>query len=1073
MVEEIDRYGGIVEKYAGDAVLALFGTPIAHEDDAERAVLCALGMQAAIQPVADQARKRWGVEPDIRVGVNTGEVVSGTWNASGRQDVAVTGDAVNTAARIQAAAEPGEVLVGLETMRLTRRRIRYGEHRELVLKGKMGTIPGYPALGIREQFGERWETSEQATPLIGRDREMVQLLDAWVRVQGGEGQLVTLVGDAGVGKSRLISELLEKIGTSTVVRVIRARCLSYGQEISLWLIADLLRTLFGVREQEALDSVGIKIRAAVTGLLPSAGGATQAEAIDVLGEVLGLPAGGSTLAQAGAHVRRQALLRSLRLILRAVAERAPTIIVLEDTHWIDTASQEVLSEILSDVPGLRMLVLAAQRPGWIAPWSEWGWTERLTLRPLGDEEAAILAGAVLGGVRLSAELERYVADRAGGNPFFVEEMLRALREVGDLEERHGQMYLVSGAEERLPSTLTEVLLARLDRLEGEVRGVAQIASVIGRSFAVRLLAQVVGREQAALDMPLGALQRAEIAFPKRGTDLEYVFKHVSMREVAYNTLVQKRRQELHLATARAIAQLYPSDEYVEMIAYHYSRTEEHREAVEWLEPAGDRAAGIYANDAAIAHYQETMRRLELCGAGDLDRARLDEKLGGVLYTAGRYDDAIQALNRAIDVHRQAGDLEAAGRVTALVGRTHMRRGSAPDGLARIQPMLEMLAWAGPSYGLASLHVALARILFSVGKYREMIEAAKRGSDLARAIGDDRLLAESEERRATALSMTGRIEESRQVMETALPLAEAVGDLDTLSRGLNNLAEGHRKGGDLEAARRYNERALRVTERLGDPTFVSFQLMNMGELLFYLGDWKEARSMLERSNDALASVGQSYVAAYPPAALGRIALGEGNWDEALSALNRSLSMAEQFNERQALENLGTFLAELEIMQGHPASAVSRLEALVAWEDAELSLLQPNLAWAHLELGDVQTASDIAAEAVGRARHQKMELPLVEALRVQAMVLDHQGEVIEAERVLAEAIELARRLPYPYAEARLLYHDGMLRNRQGEVEGAQRSLRAALVIFRRLGARRHGEQAETALAALSAANEQPAV
>jgi len=361
--EQIERYGGVVEKYAGDAVLALFGAPIAHEDDAERAVLCALGMQAAIEPVAEQARRRWNVEPAIRVGVNTGDVVSGTWNASGRQDVAVTGDALNTAARIQAAAEPGEVLVGLETMRLTKRRIGYGERRDLVLKGKMGTVPGYPALGIREQFGERWETSEEATPLVGRDRELLELVDAWISAQGGNGQLVTVVGDAGVGKSRLITELLEKVGTSAAIRVLRGRCLSYGQEISLWLVADLLRGLFGIQEQDVVEEVRVKLSAGVAGLLKESDANTQAEAIDVLGEVLGMPPGDSVVRNAGAQIRWQALIRNLRLMLRALRERAPSIVVLEDLHWIDEASEQVLTEVLGDVPGLRLLVLAAQRPG--------------------------------------------------------------------------------------------------------------------------------------------------------------------------------------------------------------------------------------------------------------------------------------------------------------------------------------------------------------------------------------------------------------------------------------------------------------------------------------------------------------------------------------------------------------------------------------------------------------------------------------------------------------------------------------------------------------------------------------
>src|SRR5579859_1023529 len=318
MSKQVERYGGVVEKYAGDAVLALFGAPVAHEDDAERAVLCALGMQAAIEPVADEARRRWNAEPAIRVGVNTGDVVSGSWDASGRQDVAVTGDAIHTGARRQAVAGPGEVLASEETMRLTRRRIHYGQKRDLVLKGKLGTYSGYPALGLREEFGERWHEAPRVSPLVGRDREMVELFDAWVRAQGGEGQLITLVGDPGVGKSRLMTEFLEKMAASSSIRVLRARCLSYGQEISLWLIADLLRSLFGMREQEGLDSVQTQLESGVRWLLQASDLDTRTEALDVQGEVLGLPAGGSMVANAGPQIRRHALLRSLRLVLAAL-----------------------------------------------------------------------------------------------------------------------------------------------------------------------------------------------------------------------------------------------------------------------------------------------------------------------------------------------------------------------------------------------------------------------------------------------------------------------------------------------------------------------------------------------------------------------------------------------------------------------------------------------------------------------------------------------------------------------------------------------------------------------------------
>ena len=1074
MSAQIERYGGTVEKYAGDAVLALFGAPVAHEDDAERAVLCALGMQAAIEPVAEQARHRWQVEPAIRVGVNTGEVVSGTWNSLGRQDVAVTGDAVNTAARLQAAAEPGEVLVGTETMRLTRRRIRYGERRDLQLKGKAGTVPTYPALGLREQFGERWET-EAATPLIGRDREMVELLDVWVRAQAGEGQLVTVIGDVGVGKSRLINELLDKVTASAAIRALRGRCLSYGQEISLWLMADLLRSLFGIRERDTLEEVAARLRVVIPGLLRRVDEETRAEALDVLGEALGLAPGSSMVAHAGAQIRRQALIRSLRLVLGAISAVAPTMLVLEDLHWIDEASQDLLMEILPDVPGLRIMVLAAQRPGWSAPWSEWGWTERLTVRPLQADAAAVLAGAVLGGIRLSPELEQYVAERAGGNPFFVEEMLRALEETGALVEREGQMYLVPGAVERLPSTLTEVLLARLDRLEGQVRSVAQVASVIGRSFAVRLLAQVMERETVALEMPLTALQQAEVAFPKRGSDLEYIFKHVSMREVAYNTLVQKRRQELHVQTARAIAALYSSDEYVEMIAYHYSRTEEHQEAAQWLERAGDRAADVYAVETAIGHYREAMERQRRCApakrvsgfAEPLVLARLDEKLGGVLFAAGRYEEALEVLAAVVEIYRQARDLEAAGRATARMGTAHRHRGTPEEGIALVEPMIETLAGSGPSPALTSLHLALANLVFFTGRYREMLEAARRAGDLARAIGDERLLGEAEERRGVALIILGQPEEGRRAIDGALPLIEAGGDLPVLWRALNNVGEACKVSGDIGGARRYTEQSVEIAERIGNPDQTAFALANLGNILTIQGDWHGAREALERALALARSGGLSASVASALGYLGQLSLWEGDRERASHYLREALAVAEETHDRQAQEGVHALWAGLDVLEGRPDQAVVRLEPLVSREDANLGLLLPILARAQLESGDSTTAAETAVRCVERTREQA--LYLIDALRVQGMVLMRQGQNERAAVILTEGLTLARSAPYPYAEAHMLVELGTARPAGYPLGGSQAvadraELEQALAIFRRLGAKKDIERTKQALAHL---------
>jgi adenylate cyclase len=1068
----VSRYGGMVEKYAGDAILAVFGMPAAHEDDAERAVLCALAMQQAIGPVAEDVLLRHGVGLAIRVGVNTGEAVSGAWDISvGHKQADVTGDAINTAARIEAAADPGGVLVGAETVRLTRRRINYGEERLLTLKGKSRQVRGYPALGVTEQIGERWETVRQVTPLIGRERELAQLLEAWNRVTGGEGQLLTVIGDPGVGKSRLLSEGIEQIKEQAAdARLLRGRCLSYGQSVSFWLITDLVRGLVGVSEADGPDRGLEAMGSTMADLLKDCDEEDQRETIDVLGEVLGLPAGGSMVAQAGPQVRRAALIRSLRRVLGALTVRSSVVLVLEDLHWIDEASQEVIADALVGVPGLRVLVLAAQRQGWQSPWSQWSWSERITLRPLGESDAALLAGAVLGGqaegdtvtAPLAPDLLAYLGDRAGGNPFFVEELVRALQEAGGLEQRDGGVSLKKGAAEKLPSTLTEVILARLDRLEAQVKGVAQVGSVIGRSFAVRLLAQVMEQNQAALELPLTALQQAELAFPtRRGImltpELEYVFKHVTVQEVAYGMLVQKRRRQLHLQTARAIALLYPSDDYIEMIAYHYGRADAGAEGLVWLEKAGDRAASIYANEAAMSHYQNARKGLKQAGGDKLGLARLDEKLGAVLITAGRYDEAIPILERAIETYRQERDMEGAGRQTAVLGTTHFFRGTPEEGIALVEPTIELLARSGRSSALASLHIAVSQLYFLVGRYREMLTAAERGGEIARSWGDERLLGEAEERRGVALGMLGREEEGYAVLEGALPLVEAGGDLVTLSYNLGNLGASAWHLGRIEQSRRYGEQAVAVTVRIGNPSLICFGLCNVGQDLLILGEWEEARQVLQRAAKVASPTDRAWHVTYLQSGMGMLALREGNWDEASRSLESAVAAAEETGDRQGREFGQTCLAELNVLEGQPEEAIKRLEPLADEEHATLTWLLPTLAWAYLRLDDekhIRLAAEVAERAVARARESPCYL--AGALQVQGMVLIRQGRNEQALRVLSEGLARARSMPCPYVEARILEQLGILQTQRGEPEQARARLEEALAIFRRLGAKKDIER-----------------
>jgi tetratricopeptide (TPR) repeat protein len=527
-----------------------------------------------------------------------------------------------------------------------------------------------------------------------------------------------------------------------------------------------------------------------------------------------------------------------------------------------------------------------------------------------------------------------------------------------------------------------------------------------------------------------------------------------MRDVAYHTLVQKRRQELHLQTARAIADLYPSDEYVEIIAYHYSKTEEHAEAAEWLERAGDREAAIYASETAIGNYQEARTRQERSGGASTTLARLDEKLGAALFIVGRYDEAIPVLDRSVEIYRESRDLEGAARAAASLGRALTQHGTAQEGLTRVEALMDLLTWSGPSPALASLHLALGGILQSLGRYEAMLAAAERAAEIAGAIGDERLLASAMERRGIALSNLRRLDEAGAALEEAVLLLDRVGDLRGLISALGNLGEVHRIRGELHDARHFKDRGLGIAERIGNPDLVAYFLVNLGEVLLSLGAWEEARDYFNRAGEVLSALpSASATGKWIPALLGQVLLAMGKWEEAAVALQQALGMAEAREEREALELIHSTLGELEVLRGEPEAAIRRLEPLAGREGGFRVLIETTLAWALLEAGEETRAGELAGKAAAQGRAQGERLALVDALRVLGTALGKQGKRDEAAADLKEGLALARSLPYPYAEASILVEMGMLEE--------------ALAIFRRLGASKDIERTEQELAAHSGA------
>lgn len=1054
----IVRFGGTVEKFAGDAVLALFGVPVAHGDDAERAVLCALSMQDSIVALAADVRTRWDVDLALRIGINTGEGVSGMVDAGGRHDFSVTGDVVNTAARLQTAADPGHILTGEETMRLARRAVRFGERRELTLKGKVAPVAAYDVLG--ERRGAGGDTDESLTPLVGRDHELAMLATAWDRVGGGEGALLSVVADAGVGKSRLLDEAVTRFAAGGPVHW--GRCLSYGQDVSLSLVADLLRSIVGVPDGTDPSTVHHRLTGAVQSLLAGDDAAARASAVDVLGEVLGLAPRGSGVSSADAQARRQVLVRCLRSLLAGLTASGPAIIVLEDVHWMDTASADVLRDVLIDVPGLPLLVLTAFRPGWTPPWADWSWVERLTLRPLGDRDAVILARHVLGGDELDGALERYVAERAAGNPFFVEELLHALQEAGGLAQQGAVVHLVEAAAEQLPTTLTEILLARLDRLESDVRDLVQVASVIGRIFAADLLARITQRSDASVHRGLSTLFQAEIAFPYQGREADYAFKHVTMRDVAYNTLLLRRRQELHATIARTLTSVESADESAEIVAYHFSQTEEHAEAALWLERAGDRSANVFANQSAIAHYEEARRRYHLCGSGSDAIARVSEKLGRIFGIIAWFDEALEELDAAAGLYRDAGDVDAEARVAAEISNVHYMRGASADAVACLQDVLERLEWDDdaetPSPALANVYVAMVDPLYSLNRFEDALTAAWRAVEVARALTDDRLLMEATVRYGLALQGIGRLNEAASVLREVIPAAEMAGDPASLAKALAWSGDIALAQGRPREAHDFYQRAIRVDQNRGDLAETASLLLHLGQVSGILGDWPAARDYLERAVELVRSISFSHVSTSALIALGEHYLLEGAYDEANRYLEETFTIAERSGQGAQIPYLQIPLAARDLFQGDADSALFRLQPFLGTPRFETPLDHRALqisTQAHLLRGEPKAARTLAGAGLEHARGQTNLLAVLGWLPVLAALAVSGGDREAADRHLQEALNLAREMGYRHQEARI-------RQALGELHGDRDALSEAHHMFSALGAGPEAERVERLLA-----------
>lgn len=935
----VQSFGGFVDKFIGDALLALFGAPAAHEDDPERAVRAALDMISRTARLSERAKAYAGSPLLLHVGINTGHVVAGRLGAGVAKSYSVTGDTVNTAQRLQSMAPPGEVLVGPLTHRLTRHAFSYDSLGEVSLKGKMGSVLVHRLKGPleRPRAARGLDALGLDAPLIGRDAELARVIGSLDRACGGAAQLVRLVGEAGIGKTRLVNEFVARIRDEDLfagVAIRQAVCSPLGEQ-SYGTLAAVLRSAYGIAQKADAAEAGAKLAEALSELgLP----AEEADHLMPLYlHVLGLGDPNAVLR----HVEPEQLRRQIFFAIRTVFERrlalSPLLIIVEDLHWADAVSLEALRFLMDRLERTRLMLLFTHRP--VLELDQFGSSRishtTLRLPPLGDTDGQRLLAAYFshGWCEPPGRLFNRILERAGGNPLFLEEIIRGLIEAGALE-RDGALWRMKSDEVAadIPASIQALLLARLDRLPHQVRQLAQEAAVIGPRFDAAVLG-AAATERAGVEAGLELLCDAEIIEEIAGSNSislrTYRFTQTMLQDVIYQNLLLQRRIELHGRIGAALERLYSDEperlEDLVLLGHHFSLSANKPKGARYLRAAGDRARGSYANDDALRFYQQSLAVLSTDVEREPECLILYERIADLCRVAGRRSVAEEHYQGALEGHRAVEDCIGEARILRKLGRLLWDAGKRVNAEAHYAEAAERLAGTEAPIEWAHLLQERGRLAFRVGDPVAAARWADEALGYARSVSVDadgqagpeaaRAIAEALNTKGAALARLGRHQEAVREVEQSVAAAEAAGLLNVACRGYTNLGVLYTIVDPAQAID-VCRRGLDVAYRIGDLGFQARLLANFAVACCTFTDrcTDEGVPAAEKAIEIDRALDQREHLPVPLIVLGQIHQCHFRPDLAARCYNEAIEVASETGEPQQLFPCYDGLATLNLDRG---------------------------------------------------------------------------------------------------------------------------------------------------------------